>query len=384
MSFLFIALFSLLLTPINAHTLCTVPAALNSTSDSSLLISSTVSSCGSNSTILFPAGNSYTLYTPLVFSDLSNVEFVFEANISIPADVAIVQGRWITWEGENVTVRGSKNPNGGWFLAHGELWWATGNRTNRPHWLRFAVINVFMNNTLVDARTSAGFRSTTDFPFNTDAIDLSASDVLITYLTVFNGDDVINVSGPASNVTVSNINSIGSHGVAVSGTSGNVSNILFENATMENSLMGARFKGKLGVTGWTSNVTWKNFVITNTSYPIHFTEEYVDQEKGAAGTDTSIAAYAKNFKYINIKGSTNLDLADGSCITDPCWSAATGEDSSKAIYLLCKDAAHCKNFHFEDIDFTTPNGTAASELCTGLEGVTGMGITCTNNTITVE
>jgi len=150
---------------------------------------------------------------------------------------------------------------------------------------------------------------------------------------VHNGDDLINVSPPSTNVTVRNIIASGSHGVSVSCSSGSGGNYLFENAVIYDSLMGTRFKGELGTTCNLTDVTWRNFEIRNTSYPMHFIENYVDQEKPPTGATKDLAAYAKNFTWENINGETAAVLGDGSCISDPCWYATAGKSTpSCCIY----------------------------------------------------
>jgi len=123
-----------------------------------------------------------------------------------------------------------------------------------------------------------------------------------------------------------NVVAYGTHGVSVSCSSGSGGNYLFENAKIYDSLIGARFKSKVGVTCNVSNVTWRNFSITNTSYPIHFIENYWDQEVAIpTDTNTSLAAYTSNFTWENIVAKTSEELSDGSCVTDPCWSYTEGE-----------------------------------------------------------
>lgn len=106
------------------------------------------------------------------------------------------------------------------------------------------------------------------------------------------------------NVTVRNIIASGTHGVSVSCSSSVGGNYLLENAVIYNSLMGARFKGVLGTTYNLSDITWRNFEIRNTSYPIHFTETCLDQEKPPTGPTAAIAAYTKDFSWVNIRGSS--------------------------------------------------------------------------------
>lgn len=123
-----------------------------------------------------------------------------------------------------------------------------------------------------------------------------------------------------------NIVAYGTHGIACSCSDGDGGDYLFENAEIHDSLIGARFKSAVGKTCNITNITWRNFKITNTAYPIHFTQEYVDQEKGIPpGTDTSVASYTSGFKWENIEATTSKELTDGSCLSDPCWSHTEGE-----------------------------------------------------------
>lgn len=152
------------------------------------------------------------------------------------------------------------------------------------------------------------------FPFNTDGIDLSASDVAVDGWTSWNGDNVLNVVA------------YGTHGITASCASGTGDGWLFEDAAIYDSLIGARFKGALGTTCHLSNVTWRNFAVFNTSYPVRFVENYVDHKRGvSAGTNTSLATYATNSTWENIVAMASEVLGDGSCITDPCWTYTDGE-----------------------------------------------------------
>ncbi|KAF7890199.1 hypothetical protein EAF00_008514 [Botryotinia globosa] len=284
----------------------------------------------------------------------------------------------ITAAGANVTFEGSEKEDGGWFLAPGENWWSSpwdSVQGGRPHWFGFTVTggNVEMTNTFIDARSNDGFlfntgmylRLSRSFEHNSseyemlseriDGIDLSASNVLIDGFEIHNGDDVINVSPPATNVTMRNIIASGTHRLYVSCASGTGGNHTFENAYIYDSLMAARFKGKIGAT--------------------------CNEKVIPSGTDTSIAVFAKGLTWEGIDGSVAAVVGDASCVSDPCWYATTDESPKNGLYLLCHDSAHCEDFHFEGNYLTTANRTAAGEICTGLEG---MGVTCVNGTITAN
>ncbi|ROV91974.1 hypothetical protein VSDG_07585 [Cytospora chrysosperma] len=395
-------------------TTCTVPK--NTTGDDdSPSITATVAACNNSSRIIFSGNETYNLMTPISFTGLTNVEFAINGNISLPSNVSYVEsvvsnsklypGHWITISSSiGVTITGSQDASTGWFVGHGDQWWPMANNSDndyRPHFFSLKVTSlrlrdvkiynpvawvfslsgtdIYMTNTTLDARSDDPVGA---FPFNTDGMDVSATDVVVDGWTSWNGDDVLNVAPPATNVTMRNIVAYGTHGVAVSCSSGTGGDYLFENAMIYDSLFGARFKGSLGTTCNLDNVTWRNFSIFNTSYPVHFIENYVDQEKGiSAGTNTSLAAYATNFTWDNIAAMTSETLGDGSCITDPCWTFTDGESNQRALYIMCKDDTHCQDFHFDGVALFGADGKVGEMDCTGLEGVTGMGIPCTNGTL---
>lgn len=363
-----VALPSLLLHPVQAYWLpetldysvatCIVPKN-TSGKDDSPSFAATVARCNESSQVILSGNETYNLLTPVSFTGLQNVEIVINGNVSLPSNVSYVEsvvgnselypGRWITIQSStNITLTGSQDASSGWFIGHGEEWWPMVNNTDndyRPHFFGLSVTSlrlrnikvynpvawvfaisgtdIYMTDTTLDARSDDPFGA---FPFNTDGIDLSASDVVIDGWTSWNGDDVLNVAPPATNVTMRNVVAYGTHGVSASCSSGTGGDYLFENAHIYDSLFGARFKGVLGTTCNLSNVTWRNFTIVNTSYPVHFIENYVDQETGIpADANTSLAAYAANFSWENIVARTSEELIDGSCITDPCWFYTTGE-----------------------------------------------------------
>ncbi|ESZ91810.1 glycoside hydrolase family 28 protein [Sclerotinia borealis F-4128] len=212
--------------------------------DDSPAITTAVNLCGPNATILFQPNVTYNLLTPLSFTNLSRVNFLFEGNVSLSDNVTVVQQvvdntrvyreRWITVKGVDVGFEGRGGGGGrGMRLLGGGLIglglrWCIGltirniKVLNPVAWV-FSIggSDVEMRDILIDARSSDGF------PFNTgmepfanivsdrdnedvkyeewipsDGIDLSASNVLIDGLEIHNGDDIINISPPATNVTV--------------------------------------------------------------------------------------------------------------------------------------------------------------------------------------
>ncbi|KAJ9149323.1 Glycoside hydrolase family 28 protein [Pleurostoma richardsiae] len=300
--------------------------------------------CWNNYRLVFAVGQTYNLLAPIHFSKLESVEFLIEGNISLPRDIEVTEavinnthvypGHWITVSSsQGVTVTGSKDLWAGWFLGHGELWWPMANNRNndaRPHFFSFKVTSSRLRNVKVlDPVADRFFFNTVEH-----GIDLSASDFVIDRWTSRNGGDVINVAPPAADLTRRNAIAYGTHGVAVSCSSGTGSGSPFENMMIYNSLIGARFKG-------------------------------------------SLAAYARNFRWENIVATASEELRDGSCISGPCWSHTAGESPSKALYILCKDANHCQDFHFENLALFGAGGDLSVQPgemdCAGLEASPGWG-----------
>jgi polygalacturonase len=133
---------------------------------------------------------------------------------------------WFDFRGSNVHYTGSQDPNHGWINSYGQQWWdanpsnGTG-ITGRPHLMMFNVqqgsitrlksrkpiawnvqvrgSDIDISDSIVDA-VSDKWES---FPFNTDAFDVGASNVRITNLVAYNGDDAVAVNDGAHNLYVS-------------------------------------------------------------------------------------------------------------------------------------------------------------------------------------
>ncbi len=95
--------------------------------DDSPGILAAIAACGPHSRLVFQKGVTYNIYTPWKFTNLTNVELVFEGNLTLSDNVTDVQsvvrnskiypGQWIQIRGENVSLTGSTSPDGGWFIG---------------------------------------------------------------------------------------------------------------------------------------------------------------------------------------------------------------------------------------------------------------------------
>jgi len=177
----------------------------------------------------------YNVFKPILADKLSDVNIQVLGNLHLPQDIEATRKLilassqtifWFDFRGSNIHYTGSADPNHGWINSYGQQWWdanpsnATG-ITGRPHLMMFNVqggsikrlksrkpiawnvqikgSDIDISDSIVDA-VSDKWES---FPFNTDAFDIGASNVRITNLVAYNGDDAVAVNDGAHNLYVS-------------------------------------------------------------------------------------------------------------------------------------------------------------------------------------
>ncbi|KAG5338204.1 hypothetical protein C0989_007991 [Termitomyces sp. Mn162] len=209
-----------------------------------------IGSYSTNSTILFQKGVNYNAFTPIKFPILNNVEIRIEGNLSYPTDIPTIQaivgsssfpGSWFTFSGgNNVTLRGSTDPNWGWIDGHGQAWWDTQNQVDRPHGIAFSKIN---NGIIRNMKL-----------WKPIAWNFATSGS--TNLHAFNNKIVAVSSNPNVSAFPFNTNSYceGGHGLSIGslgkgGSVADVQDVLIENVVMNKTLYGARFKSWTGGNG---------------------------------------------------------------------------------------------------------------------------------------
>jgi polygalacturonase len=124
---------------------------------------------------------------------------------------------------------------------------------------------------------------------NTDGVDpVSESDVTIRNDMIQNGDDCVavksNTGTPSRNITVDDVHCYGSHGLSVgSQTAGGVSNVLFENSTLDGfdsfgnlsaSDTGIQIKTDANSGGLTRQVTYRDICMTDIKHLLIFNPHY--------------------------------------------------------------------------------------------------------------
>lgn len=242
--------------------------------------------------------------------------------------------------------------------------------------------------------------SSGSFPFNTDGLDVGASNVAITNGQIYNGDDAIAIQSGAHNVLFQN-NVIGfeTHGMSV-GSLGqnqadyaNVSNIRFDNNVVSGGLYAARFKSWIGGQGLARNITWSNNRLYNVTFPIQVTQRYSNQGSAqtqlysgaTSGRPNNSSVVLENITFANFTGSMNsFHPGDGSCVTDPCWYNA-GYDNltqTETIIIECNQLESCSNITFSNIEVTPQNSLPATQICVSVDSDLNpdLGFDCTNGT----
>jgi hypothetical protein len=115
---------------------------------------------------------------------------------------------------------------------------------------------------------------------NTDACDVSGSNILITGCDISTGDDDFTCGGGTSNVHITGCKYGYGHGLSIgSYTRGGVSNFLIENCTFNNTECGIRIKSDRDRGGLVQNLTYRNLQMTNVGIPILIYGAYMAPEK---------------------------------------------------------------------------------------------------------
>ncbi|KAF9225181.1 pectin lyase-like protein [Gyrodon lividus] len=382
-----------------------------------------VSGYTSDASIVFQANTTYNIWSPITFPNLTNVEVVIEGNLSYPTSIQTVQnyvaaanysGAWIAFTGgNNVTLRGTTDPDWGWVDGHGQQWWDIMQQDNRPYGWLFGYIetgvirdmkiykpiawnflttssnNLHIYNNLILARSDNA-----SFPFNTDGFSAGGTNLLFEHNYIVNGDDCLTVVNGAKNITWRHSYCEGSHGLSIGslGKGGQVSsveNILFENTVMNRTLYAARFKSWTGGNGaatkrpsrpralWYS-ATWRNITFIDVMFPIYVTQNYWDQGIGPRPNSSSVnETRIENFLFENFVGVVNdtPGYVEGSCVSDPCWyyvPDATGKEV--VIFDLYPDTA--ANISTKNLFARTLTGAPVAAMCNSSTISSDVGFVC--------
>ncbi|KAF9783457.1 pectin lyase-like protein [Thelephora terrestris] len=357
-----------------------------------------------NATILFKKGVTYNLLTPIKFPTFHNVIVSIQGNITYASDIATTQsivasssfpGHWFSFSGgTNIKVQGSQDPNWGWINANGQKWWdamqqvslqvnrppgwgfngiSTGEIVNLKLWQPIAWSFSFSgcNNVYIHNNTILAISYSSSFPYNTDAFDVGGTNLIFENNNVYNGDDCLMITGPASNIIFRNSYCNGGHGLSVGTLSATsnvvVQNILIDNVVMENSVYGARYKSFTGGVGSAKNITWSNITLKKVRLPIYITQHYWDQDNGPKPTNSSsqTSTSLDTFTFQNFQGT--IDDSKGNGV-----SGSTGKEV--VIFDLYQGTS--KSLLAKDISTTTVSGSNVMVMCDSSTVSNDVGFKC--------
>jgi polygalacturonase len=260
-------------------------------------------SAAAGGTVLIPAGKFLT--GPFTLASSINLHLVKNATILISDDLTnypSAKGRYQ----DSITASGAHDleiSGEGTIDGQGNAWWtafrADKSMTHRPYMIKLSnctrvrVHDVTLSNSpmfhLVPQNCTdvtiqgIAIQSPADAP-NTDGIDPSGWNFLITDCTIDTGDDNIAIK-PASgrtpgnkNYTVKNCTFRHGHGCSVgSGTAGGLENLKVSDCTFDQTDAGIRIKTLRGNGGLLQNCTFENLRMTAVKNPIYIIDYYPER-----------------------------------------------------------------------------------------------------------
>ncbi|RDW60317.1 putative exopolygalacturonase B [Coleophoma crateriformis] len=276
-----------------------------------------------------------------------------------------------------------------------------------PIWTNFIVTskNVTYDNVIIE-----NLSTNENLPKNTDGWDSYNVDGLtVTNAWINIGDDCFSPKPNTSNIFVKNMYCNGTHGVSMGsigqypGVRDYIENAYIQNVTMLNGQVGilsftqlfpavtcspsgnmhqrsqidqiyadsylqngARLKGWAGPNvgyGYIRNVTFRDFVIGNTDWPIVLDACYFNVNA------STCLAYPSRVDMVNISFANFI-------------GSSSGKNGRKVASLTCSPAAVCSDIHLEDIDLTSPTGGSPIIICDGIQGSIGVDCVPSNSTLT--
>ncbi|EJU00154.1 hypothetical protein DACRYDRAFT_127566 [Dacryopinax primogenitus] len=211
---------------------------------------------------------------------------------------------------------------------------------NSPFWNNFVYQSQYVEYSWI---TMSSHSYSKNFASNTDGWDIYRSDhITIHDCEINNGDDCVSFKPNTTNAWVYNMVCNGSHGISVgslgqyAGETDIVANVLVNNITMLNAQNGARIKvfgGNPspnsmagGGTGYVKNITYSNFYVNNTDFPITTNQCYSTPAATCEAYPSKLTI--SDVHYINVtgmsSGAENATVVTLEC-SEPCTDfTATG------------------------------------------------------------
>ena len=218
----------------------------------------------------------------------------------------------------------------GWIQGQGEPWWPWANTNNavRPIMIRLTSCNreliqnvTLSNSPMFHISISGSSAANTTVQgvtiranpssdpvnpgHNTDACDVSGTNILVQNCDISVGDDNFTCGGSTSDVLIRN-NTYGyGHGVSIgSYTSPSVSNITVMDCTFNNTDQGIRIKSDRDRGGLVQNISYYNLSMTNVMRPILIYTEYTNAISMYRALDSISPAVAASYPGAPVTATT--------------------------------------------------------------------------------
>jgi polygalacturonase len=254
--------------------------------------------------VLIPEGKFLT--GPFMLASRINLHLVKGAMILISDDMAkypVVNERYrdcvSASDAQDVEISGEGTIDG-----QGKAWWAAfeadHNMTHRPYMIKLSnckrvlVQGITLSNSpmfhlvpqnCTDVTIKGITIKSPSNAHNTDGIDPSGWNYLITDCTIDAGDDNVAVkpgggrSPGNKNYMITNCRFLHGHGMSIgSGTSGGIEDLTVSNCTFDSTDAGIRIKTARGRGGLLQNLTYENLTMTAVKNPIYIIDWYPERD----------------------------------------------------------------------------------------------------------
>ena len=288
----------------------------------------------------------------------------------------------------------------GWIQGQGEPWWPWANTNNavRPIMIslsgcnRTLIQNVTLSNSPMFHIAIGGKSGNTTVQrvivransssdpvnpgHNTDACDVSGTNILVQNCDISVGDDNYTCGGGTSGMVITNNTYGNGHGVSIgSFTSPSVSNMIVINCTFTNGDAGARIKSDRDRGGFVHDISYFNLSMTNVRNPILIYTEYTNTTSMYRAVDNISPAIAASYPSAPVvagKTPTYRDLTISNVTANAQATRAAGliwglpEMSISNVTLINVHLAgsktfgiyDAKNVRIIDSSHSVPNGVS--------------------------
>ncbi|KAM0326698.1 hypothetical protein ACHAQA_006569 [Verticillium albo-atrum] len=366
-------------------TICTPAAGGSSTIDDVPAIQSAIQSCSSG-TIVIPSGQTYHINSQLSFAGCSGCTLLLNGELSVSTNFDYWGGKSQVIAVSKIsgaTITGSGTING-----NGQASWdyiITNTTYGRPKLLRvdnsnnvrisgitikdapmFHVVTSGNSKDVVySGLTLHSVSTSSNVAHNTDGFDIGpASFVTVLDSTVTNDDDCVVLKPGASNVNVTGVTCVGSHGLSVGSLAGGagsndiVADSIFKNCTVSKSNKAAGIKffpgGSTHGTGSVSNVTWQDIICDSCDYALQVQTCYM-----STASDCATNPSTGKISDVTISGFTGT---------------TSGKYKDNVANIDCSTGGTC-GITIKDFTVKAPSGNN-KVLCANTPST--LGVTCTS------